>query len=165
MSETTDTAKAGEQPTEATEASGFEPIASQEDLDKIIQTRLARERSKYADYEDLKAKAAEYDKAVEANKTELEKAIERADKAEAQLRAATHAQERLEVIAEFQIPADLQELVTGESKDELISKAEKLVAVIKPVPNGHQVVSVDGKIPSRQPTSTAQMFADAVGEI
>ena len=36
----------------------FEPITSQEDLDKIVGARLAREREKYADYDDLKAAAA-----------------------------------------------------------------------------------------------------------
>lgn len=36
----------------------FDPITSQEDLDKIVGARLAREREKYADYDDLKAAAA-----------------------------------------------------------------------------------------------------------
>ena len=50
MSETTDTADAGEQSTgQAVSDSTFEPITSQEGLDKIVQTRLARERSKFSD--------------------------------------------------------------------------------------------------------------------
>ena len=39
--------------------SGFEAITSQEQLDKILSKRLERERAKYADYEELKQKAAE----------------------------------------------------------------------------------------------------------
>lgn len=38
---------------------------SQEDLDKIVADRIARERKKYADYEDVKKKAEEYEKALE----------------------------------------------------------------------------------------------------
>jgi len=56
----------------------FEPITSQEELDKRIGPRLAREREKFSDYADLKKKADEYDKAVEAAKTEQEKAVDAA---------------------------------------------------------------------------------------
>ncbi|MDF1596956.1 MAG: hypothetical protein P1T08_12830 [Acidimicrobiia bacterium] len=55
---------------------------TQEDLDRVVADRLRRERSKYADYDDLKAKASEFDKAQEEQKTELEKATERAAAAE-----------------------------------------------------------------------------------
>ena len=36
----------------------FTPITTQEDLDKVIGARLAREREKFADYDDLKAAAS-----------------------------------------------------------------------------------------------------------
>ena len=36
----------------------FTPITTQEDLDKVIGARLARERDKYADYDDLKDAAS-----------------------------------------------------------------------------------------------------------
>lgn len=58
----------------------FEPITSQADLDRILGNRLAREREKFADYDDLKAKAAELDQKREAEKTEAEKAVEAARK-------------------------------------------------------------------------------------
>lgn len=58
----------------------FEPITSQEDLDKRIGPRLQREREKFSDYDDLKRKAAEFDAAQEASKTEHEKAVEAARK-------------------------------------------------------------------------------------
>lgn len=51
----------------------FKPIASQEDLDRIIGDRLARERGKFADYDDLKAKAAKFDEVDAASKSELQK--------------------------------------------------------------------------------------------
>ena len=52
---------------------------SQEQVDAIVRDRLAREREKYKDYNDLKSKAAEYDKQQEASKTELQKAQEQAE--------------------------------------------------------------------------------------
>ena len=46
------------------------------EMNAIISDRLSRERSKYADYDDLKAKAQQFDAAQEAGKTELQKANE-----------------------------------------------------------------------------------------
>jgi len=49
-------------------------------VDKIVADRLARERAKYADYDDLKTKAGQYDDHVAATATETEKAIAAAKK-------------------------------------------------------------------------------------
>lgn len=69
---------AGEGGPQGTGESNFTPPASQADLDRIIQERVARERNKFADYEDLKAKATEYDQFKESSKTEQQKAIDAA---------------------------------------------------------------------------------------
>jgi hypothetical protein len=61
----------------------FEAITSQEEFDKRLGQRLAREREKYADYDEAKRKAAEYDQLQEANRTEQERAVAAA-KAEGQ---------------------------------------------------------------------------------
>lgn len=57
----------------------FKIIESQEELDKLIGERIARERSKYADYEELKKKTTEYDELVsklnEENKALNEKVL------------------------------------------------------------------------------------------
>ena len=49
---------------------------TQEEVNSIIGERLARQAEKYSDYDELKNKAAEYDKAQEASKTELQKTQE-----------------------------------------------------------------------------------------
>jgi hypothetical protein len=69
---------------------------TQTELDAIIADRLKRERAKTSDYDDLKAKASKLDELEEAQKSELEKAQERADKAEALAKAA---EERAQAIA------------------------------------------------------------------
>ena len=56
----------------------FKAPASQEELDRIIESRLSRERSKYADYDDLKSKQAEYEQWKESQLTEQEKAVKAA---------------------------------------------------------------------------------------
>lgn len=61
---------------------GFTPIASQEDLNKIIEGRLARERAttadRYKDYDDLKAKAAKADEDADKSRTPDQKAVDAA---------------------------------------------------------------------------------------
>lgn len=56
------------------ETKEFKPPANQAALDRIISDRLARERSKYGDYDELKAKADELDQEKAKNASDLEKA-------------------------------------------------------------------------------------------
>lgn len=46
---------------------------TQEELDAIVTDRLSRERKKYEGFDDIKRRAAEYDKLTEAQKTESER--------------------------------------------------------------------------------------------
>ena len=75
----TPTPAADPEPTPAPEPRTF----TQEQVDKIIADRAIREvRTKYGDYDELKAKAAKFDELDAASKSELDKANERAQKAE-----------------------------------------------------------------------------------
>jgi hypothetical protein len=69
-------------------ATGGERTFTQAELDRILGDRLARDREKYADYDTLKAAAAELEALKEAEKTELEKAKDAATKAQAERDAA-----------------------------------------------------------------------------
>jgi len=64
---------------------------SQEDLDRIVKDRLARQKSQFGDYDDLKAKASKFDEIEEASRSELEKA---------QKAAADAAAERDKILTE-----------------------------------------------------------------
>ncbi len=55
-----------------------ESTFSQADVDRLIAERLKREREKFKDYNDLKAKAAQHDQAEEAKKTAEQRAQEAA---------------------------------------------------------------------------------------
>jgi hypothetical protein len=76
---------------------------TQAELEKIVGERLARERAKYGDYDDLKAKAAKFDSLEQKNKSDLERereAREAAEKKAADAMAAANARLiRAEVIA------------------------------------------------------------------
>ena len=68
-----------------TQGAPAERTFTQAEMDAIIGDRLKRERAKYADYEDVKAKAQQFDAAQEAAKTDLEKAVEERDRLKEQL--------------------------------------------------------------------------------
>jgi hypothetical protein len=106
----------------------FKPITSQEDLDKLIGARINKVKSQFADYDDIKTKAAEFDKAQEASKTELEKAAERAAQAERERDELRLAHARAEVaLAKGLTPTQAKRLV-GTTKDELEADADELLA-------------------------------------
>ena len=82
--------------TPKTEDKGFTPIETQEEFDKVTATIKYKERQKYTNYEEYKKAAGELEQIKEANKTELEKAIQRAEAAEKALAAANDAKQRAE---------------------------------------------------------------------
>lgn len=71
-------------------ADQFKPITSQADLDRMVQDRIARERAKFADYDDLKAKAGKLDELEQQQLSELDR--ERAAREAAEQTAATATQ-------------------------------------------------------------------------
>ena len=74
---------------------------TQDQLNAIVSDRLARERGKFADYDDLKAQSAKLKEIEDAQKTELQRAQEAQQAAEERAKVASaHAQERL-MQAEF----------------------------------------------------------------
>lgn len=122
--QTTGTEETNEQGTDA--AKEFQAITSQEDFDKAIQARIARERAKIpTDYEELKAAKAELDKIRESQKTEAEKVQERLDAAERRAQELELKATRAEVAAAKGVPVDL---LSGGTQEELEASADALIA-------------------------------------
>ena len=111
---------------------------TQAEMDAIIGDRLKRERGKYADYDELKAKAEKFDAAEEAGKSELQKAVERADALAKELEAVKAKQARLDLIAavakDTGVDADLLGAMNGTTEDEVKANAELLKAKFAAVP-------------------------------
>lgn len=110
----------------------YTPPATQEDLNRIIAERVARERTKYADYEDLKGKAAKYAELEESQKSELQKQSERAAAAEKRLAELEQQQQlagwRADVAKAKGVPA---EVLRGSSKEELEAHADELKPLLE----------------------------------
>lgn len=113
---------------------------TQAEMDAVLGERLARERAKYADYDALKEKAEAYDAAAEANKSDLQKATERADALEKELKAIKQANQERElrekIATETGVPASL---LRGSSEEDLRSQAEAILTFAKPQTSYPQV--------------------------
>ena len=107
---------------------GSEKTFTQAELDAAVENRLARERAKFSDYEALKEKAAKFDQAEEARKSELQKAQESAAALTAQLQAKDKElatiKARGKVSAETGVP---EALLTGDSEDVCKAQAAALL--------------------------------------
>lgn len=141
----------------------YTPPASQDDLNRIIAERVSRERAKYADYDDLKAKAGKFDELAEAQKSEIQRATERADAAEREAAEQRAEALRLRVAHKHGIPADHLDLLSGTDEAALEARAKKVAALITPpAPKGAvgPYVPPEGGIPTGQVGDPATAFAD-----
>lgn len=135
-------------------------VFTQAEVDAIIGDRLKRDRAKYADYEELKAKAGRLDAIEEAAKSELQKATEKAAALQNELDGLRRQEElrelRASVAAELGVPAAL---LTAEDEESMRKQAEGIIQFAKP---GKYPNVKDGGEPRRATTktSTRQQFAD-----
>lgn len=136
-----------------------EKTFTQAEVDAIIGDRLQRERSKYADYTQLKEKADLYDQYTEQSKTELQKANDKAEALEKELNGLKQAETirtvREKVSQETGVPAAL---LTAETEDDCKAQAEAIKAYAQP--KGYPYVQDGGEPQGRQKASAAQQFAE-----
>lgn len=113
-------------------AEGTAENFTQEQVDAIVKDRLAREREKYKDYNDLKNKAAEYDKQQEANKTELQKSQDKVAALEKELSGMKEQEKvrsiRSKVSEKTGVPSNL---LTGSDEDSCKAQAEAILKFAK----------------------------------
>lgn len=136
----------------------YQAPATQADLDRIVENRLAKERAKYAGFDDLKAKAEKFDQAEAANKSELQKAQDAAAAAEKRATDAEAKALRGEVAAAKGVPAAL---LSGSTQEELEAAADALLAFKGP---GDHVPSTPGDgedVNARVDSRSAKELVDA----
>ena len=133
---------------------------TQAELDAIVRERISQTKSKYADYDELKTKAAKFDETEEASKSELQKAVEKNDALQKQLDALTKANEvtkiRNTVSAVTGVPATL---LSGDTEDACTEQAKAILDFAKTQPNYPHVP--DGGESSKKPGMSAR---DAFGQ-
>lgn len=125
-------------------AEGSEKTLTQDQVDKIVEERLARERKKYADYDDLKsqveelkAAAAEKSKEADASKSETEKLTEQLQSLQSQVDEERTAREKAELqslraqVAQAKgLKPELANRLSGSTKEELEEDADSILEVI-----------------------------------
>lgn len=129
---------------------------TQDDVNRIVEDRLKREREKYADYAVLKEKSEKLDAMEEASKTELQKAVERANALESELNDYKKANEvreiREKVAKETGIPANL---LKGSTEEECKEEAQAIAEFAKPnaypqVKDGGEVTNTTSKLTTKK---------------
>lgn len=126
---------------------------TQEQVDQIVERRLAKELGKYKDYDELKSKAMRLDEMENAGKSELDKLKESNAALRKQIDDAAaekqHAEWVSEVAKDKGVPA---ELLRGGTKEELEAHADLLQAALHPASKPPQVRNQTGS-PSHQNNS------------
>lgn len=136
---------------------------TQTELDDIIKSRLAKERAKYGDYETLQQKALKFDEMEEANKSELQKATEKAEALQQQLDAINHANTirdlHEKVANDTGVPASL---LTGETEEACMEQAYGILAYKNDnTPTKYPTVKDGGEIANIPANKTnGQLFGD-----
>lgn len=102
-------------------------VLTQADVDRIVADRVKRERAKFADYDDLKAKAEAADKAKQTDKSESQKLTEKLDQMQKDLDEERRQRRIIEVAAEKGLtPAHVKRLA-GNTREELEASADELL--------------------------------------
>ncbi|MBT1181204.1 hypothetical protein JS531_04290 [Bifidobacterium sp. CP2] len=150
------------------DASGQTPAKSfsQTEVDAIVEKRIARVKSQYADYDELKAKAVKYDEAEDAGRSALEKAQAQAAKYKAQFDQLTtqRQQEQWKTAASEQYGVPVS-LLHGSTQEDIEANAKALKEWHDPKPKGLSVPN-----PAQQParpskTTIAQDFENSFNKI
>lgn len=99
---------------------------SQEDINQAVRERVDRVNRKYADYDEIKKQNEEFS----AKQRDFEDKINGllTDKAnlEDKVKAAELATEKVRIVNEFKLSDDLADFVTGDTTEEMRTRAEKL---------------------------------------
>lgn len=123
--------------------SEFKAIESQEELDRIIQDRLTRQKEsvekQYSDYEEIKTRNADLEKQVGTLQTAIEESKTSAadyDKQVQELNSKVAGYEtanlRTKIALQQGLPYDLAERLVGDNEESLKADAERLAAFVKP---------------------------------
>lgn len=122
--------------TMSTDSNNYTPPATQEDLNRIINERLSRERAKFSDYDALKAQVASLTSERDTLKTEVDTL--NAKVSERDSRDALEAL-KSDLVKESHVPASA---LRGTTEDELKTHLAELEQVI-PKPSGPAVPGVE----------------------
>lgn len=135
-------------------------LLGQEDVDKVVETRLERQKKQFADYDELKAKAGKVDDITSEFTEKLKKAADEKSEVEKQLGGAKLETVKVKAIHKFKLSDDLSEFLNGENEDTILSQAEKLS---KGIPGGSVVIDKDPKPDDKKSSDTKKVARNLFG--
>ena len=149
---------------EKSEGEATDPRFTNEQVEAIVEQRLARERKKYSDYGDLQEKAKKWAEFEEAQKSELQKAQEAAERANVERdRALQEANDRL-IRAAFMAEAGRvhakhpeDAYLLADLSDVAITDDGRVTGVMAAV----EVLLSDGRLPTEGRPSAPKLDAGA----
>lgn len=101
-------------------------LHTQEDVDKVVEGRLDRERKKFANYDELQEKAGKLDTINAEWETKLKTAGDEKSAIEKQLGEAKLETVKVKAMHEFGVKDDLAEFINGGDEKTIREQAEKL---------------------------------------
>ena len=132
---------------------------TQEEVNKMMETRVYKERQRFADYDELKEKAQKFDEMNGSYNEELLKERQRADELQSQLDALNEQNAirstKEKVSSETGVPANL---LTGNDEETCRAQAEAIKAYAGA--HAYPTVKDGGEASKAQASSTADQFAD-----
>lgn len=132
---------------------------SEEDVNRIVKERLARERAKHADYDDVKRRAGEAD----TLQSELEKSKAETEELRTKVEHAEHERKltaiRSTVAAKYGI-TDPTVLAVGDDEEQIDAYAQKLMQVFRPYARLDRARSTEAS--GKTPRDNAKAFAEAM---
>lgn len=103
---------------------------TQDEVNELVERRLARERAKQGDIAELRRKAKLYDEAEEANKTETQKLTDQNRKQAERIAQLEHGKLVSDACLAHGIPSEYADLVTGADEEAVNASAEKVAKLI-----------------------------------
>jgi len=146
----------------ATQGVTAEKTFTQAEMDAIIGERLGRLKAKYADYDELKTKAAKYDEAEEAGKSELQKAVEERDKLKAKLDKLEADAKRAEQVAKAAAEHGVDAALLSRMSGDVDENAKFLKEQMANAPKYGMVPDFGEANAPASKKSTADQFAESI---
>lgn len=132
---------------------------TQEEVNGFFKKRYSELMSQLTEY---KSKAEKLDQIEESNKSELQKATERAEKLQLELdgikRTENIRQIRQKVATETGIPASAMSLLTGETEEACQEQAKTILSMVTPA--SYPSVPDRGELPNINKGSARDVFKD-----
>lgn len=150
----------------------FKTIETQEELDRIIQDRIAQERDKFADYDELKTKVTDYETQVATLKKAIDESnttIKSHDDTVAELNSKIASYEtsslRTRIAIQNGLPLDLAERLVGNDEESIKADAERLASfVAKPKAPSAPLKDLEPPLGDDKNSNWRQMASNLTGE-